>query len=84
MGTGKVGSTVTLETENQRLFYNRSYPYLADTHWVRLAASLQEFETYDETVTFHNVSVFKLKERQRQVSSSERGLRPSPRPAASP
>ncbi len=61
MGTGKVGSTVNFELNGQPLYYNRSYPYLADTHWTRLSAQLQEFETYDETVVFHNVSVFKTK-----------------------
>ncbi len=61
MGAGKVGGAVILETEDLHLFYNRGTPYMADTHWVRLGASLQEFETHDETVTFHNVSVFKLK-----------------------
>ena len=40
MGTGKVGSTVNVSMDGQQLFYNRSFPYLADTHWVRLSAKL--------------------------------------------
>ncbi len=60
-GSGKVGSTSDVMLEGERLFYGRSFPYLADTHWARLSAKLQEFETYDETVIFHNVSVFKTK-----------------------
>ena len=70
MGTGKVGSTVNIEMSGQELFYNRSFPYLADTHWVRLSAKLQEFETYDETVTFHNVSVVKTKNGSQYVAGS--------------
>ncbi len=61
MGTGKVGSTVNFEMDQQQVFFNQATPYLADTHWVKLDAQLQEFETYDETVMFHNLSVVKTK-----------------------
>ena len=70
MGTGKVGNTVNFEMEGQQLFYDRSYPYLADTHWSRLSATLQEFETYDETVIFHNVSVVKTKNGSQYLTGS--------------
>ena len=61
MGAGKFGSTVTFEMEGQQVYFNQTTLYLADTHWVKLDAQLQEFETYDETVMFHNLSVVKAK-----------------------
>jgi len=59
-GTGKVGSTVNFEMSRQQVYYGRTTPYLGDTHWARLEAQLQEFETRDETVIFHNLSVVKV------------------------
>ena len=70
MGTGKIGSTVNVSMEGQQLFYNRTLPYLTGTHWVRLSAKLQEFETYEESVVFHNVSVFKTKDGGRYLVGS--------------
>jgi len=61
MGTGKVGSTVNFEMDQQQVYFDRTTPYLTDLNYVKLDAQLQEFETYDETVTFHNVSVVKTK-----------------------
>jgi len=57
MGTNKTGSSVSLEMTHLQIGGDRPEPYISDDHWVRLDAQLQEFETYDEAVTFHNVSV---------------------------
>jgi hypothetical protein len=59
-GTSKTGSVVSFETTGQAVVWNHTEPYRSDDHWVRLGAQLQEFETYDETVTFRNVSVVKM------------------------
>lgn len=58
-GTSKTGSQIHLEVSRQVIGWNRTEPYIRDDHWVRLGATLQEFETYDEIVTFHNVFVVK-------------------------
>jgi hypothetical protein len=59
-GTGKdAQNTVTIQATRQAVYYNQTDFYPNATHWVRLSARLQEFGTYDEMVTFHNVSVFK-------------------------
>ena len=70
MGTGKVGSTVNFEMDQQQVYFNQTTPYLADTHWVKLDTQLQEFETYDETVTFHNLSVVKTKNGSQYLAGS--------------
>jgi hypothetical protein len=61
-GTGKdAKNTVTIQATRQAVYYNQTDFYPSATHWVRLSARLQEFGTYDETVTFHNVSVVKYR-----------------------
>ena len=69
-GTSKTGSKVSFEMSRQQIGWNRTEPYLKDDHWVRLGAQLQEFETYDETVTFHNVSVVKVSSGGRFIAGS--------------
>lgn len=59
LGTHKAGGSVKLEMTHLQIGGDRPEPYINDDHWVRLGAQLQEFETYDETVTFDNVSVVK-------------------------
>lgn len=58
-GTGTKGGVTQIEATDQVVYAQQAQPYLADTHWVRLTARLQEFETHDETVVFHNLSVIK-------------------------
>ena len=61
-GTGKDGSNrVTVQATRQAVYYNQTEPYLSTTHWVRLAAPLQEYGTYDETVVFRHLSVVKYR-----------------------
>jgi len=57
MGTNKTGSSVSLEMTHLQIGGDRPEPYISGDKWVRLDAQLQEFETYDEAVTFRNVSV---------------------------
>lgn len=57
--TGRAGSGIKLEMTHLQIGGDRPDPYINDDHWVRLGVQLQEFETYDETVTFRNVSVVK-------------------------
>jgi len=59
-GTQTKGGVTQIEATDQVVYAQQAQPYLADTHWVRLTARLQEFETYDETVVFHNLSVVKM------------------------
>ena len=59
MGADKAGGRVKLEMTHLEIHGDRPEPYIADDHWVRLGVQLQEFETYGEMVTFHNVSVVK-------------------------
>ena len=57
-GTGKdAQNKVIIQAMRQAVYYNQTDFYPSATHWVRLNARLQEFGTYDETVTFHNLSV---------------------------
>ncbi len=58
-GTETKNGVTRVEATDQAVYALQAQPYLADTHWVRLTARLQEFETYDETVVFHNLSVVK-------------------------
>jgi len=58
-GTEKKNGAVRFEANGDPVYAQQAQPYLADTHWVRLTARLQEFETYDETVVFHNLSSVK-------------------------
>lgn len=61
-GTNKdAKNKVTIEATRQAVYYNQTEAYPDATHWVRLDASLQEFGTCDETVTFHNLSVVKYR-----------------------
>lgn len=57
--TRKVGSIVKFG--GQYFFGGNSLPYPHDSHFVRLSARLQEFETYTETITFPNTSVIRTK-----------------------
>ena len=68
MGTNKAGSRVSLELTHLQIGGDRPEPYISDDRWVRLDAQLQEFETYDETVTFHNVSVMRTPSGVRAVA----------------
>lgn len=58
-GTETKNGVTRIEAADQVIYAQQAQPYLADTHWVRLTARLQEFETYDETVVFHNLSSVK-------------------------
>lgn len=59
MGANKAVGSAKLDLTRLQPAGDRPEPYIADDHWVRLGVQLQEFKTYDETVTFHNVSVVK-------------------------
>ncbi len=63
-GTGAVNGVTHFEATRDPIYYDRtlSSPYLQDTHWARLTAKLQEFETRDETVIFHNLTLIKTKQ----------------------
>jgi hypothetical protein len=58
-GTETKNGVTRIGAADQVIYAQQVQPYLADTHWVRLTGRLQEFETYDETVVFHNLSVVK-------------------------
>jgi len=61
-GVGKdAGNKVTIGATRQAVYFNQTEAYPGATRWVRLDAPLQEFGTYDETVTFHNLSVIKYR-----------------------
>ncbi len=55
--TANIDGSIKLELTRLQAAGDRPEPYIADDHWVRLGAQIQEFETHDETVAFHNVSV---------------------------
>jgi len=58
-GTETKNGVTRIEAADQVIYAQQAQPYLANTHWVRLTARLQEFETYDETAVFHNLSEVK-------------------------
>ncbi len=65
--TKRTNNNINFGYSGIQVGWDRSQPYINDEHWVRLGAQLQEFETYNEMVTFHNVSVI-------QTSSSQMSL----------
>ena len=61
-GTGTVHGVTHFEATADPIYYDRTHSasvYLPDTHWVRLTARLQEYETRDETVVFHNLTLIR-------------------------
>ena len=56
---------VKFEMSPQSLYDSRTQsdtsPYLSDMRWLRMSAQMQEFDTYDETITFRHVSLVKTK-----------------------
>lgn len=57
-GMGKdAKNEVTIGAKRQAVYYNQTEAYPGTAHWIRLDTPLQEFATYDETVTFRNLSV---------------------------
>ena len=67
-GTTRSGSVTHFESTRDAIYSQQTQPstlYLSGTHWVRLTAKLQEYETRDEIVVFHNLSVVKTKTGQR-------------------
>ena len=61
-GTNKdARNKVTIEAKRQAVYYNQTEMYPGAIHWVLLDAPLQEYGTYNETVTFHDLSVVKYR-----------------------
>ena len=63
-GTGTVSGVTIFEALRDPIYHDQiqsASVYHSDTHWVKVTAKLQEFETRDETVVFHNLSLIKTK-----------------------
>lgn len=70
-GAGKVKGKVTFGIAQQPVYFDQPQPYLNAIHWVRLDAILQEFATYDEPVTFHNLTLVKSQAGGRYLAGSQ-------------
>ena len=73
-GTGTNHGVTHFEATRDPICYDRTQSasaYLPDTHWAQVTAKLQEFETRDELVVFHNLTLIKTKTGNRFLVSSQ-------------
>jgi len=73
-GTGTVHGVTHFEATADPIYYDRTHSasaYLPDTHWAQITAKLQEFETRDETVVFHNLTLIKTRQGNKYLVSSQ-------------
>ena len=73
-GTGTVHGVTHFEATADPIYYDHTHSasaYLPDTHWTQITAKLQEFETRDETVVFHNLTLIKTRQGNKYLVSSQ-------------